>query len=168
MTHFQNVPELLVSSMPSGILKQRIKRELEDLIKNNTYDFELTCLIAPTNYTLAIYNRSINTKFEFTICNTYPFTPPKLVINGKPYESYLYIQSELFGQGLKKYKNKTCFCCESILCPENWVITRTLKYIMDEFIYYKNICQEISHIGITNVIKRKYLNENINLIEWLH
>jgi hypothetical protein len=65
------------------------------------------------------------------------------------------------------YKKIRCFCCKTILCGDNWVPSFTLKNILEETEHFKNICRDISHIIIINVIKRKYLIDDININDWL-
>jgi hypothetical protein len=105
--------------------------------------------------------------FEFIVNINYPFTPPKLNINFRPYLHYLNFKSSHFKEMLFTYKKIRCFCCKTILCGDNWVPSLTLKNILEETEHFKNICRDISHIIIINVIKRKYLIDDININDWL-
>ena len=68
---------------------------------------------------------------------------------------------------LLEYYRIRCMCCETKLCYDNWSPVYTLKYILEEVDRFKNISKNlISRIFIT-IIKRKYLIDNINIIEWL-
>ena len=61
-----------------------------------------------------------------------------------------------------------CFCCESILCSNNWGPQFTMKDIFEEVKQFRDICKEIAHRVIIDVVKRKYLIDDINILEWLY
>jgi ubiquitin-protein ligase len=105
--------------------------------------------------------------FEFIITLHYPFHPPKLNINFKPYIYYLNFNSLEFRENLFKHKNVRCFCCNTKTCSDNWSPGFTLKHILEEVEEFKQNCRDISYILIIDVIKRKYLNSDINIVEWL-
>jgi len=105
--------------------------------------------------------------FEFIIGINYPFRPPKLNINFKPYLHNFNFESKKFKENLFKYKKIRCFCCNTKLCGDNWSPAYTIRHILEEFNDFKQKCRDICYITIIDVIKRKYLNSNINIIEWL-
>jgi ubiquitin-protein ligase len=120
-----------------------------------------------------IYNISICNNFdfklyEFKVPKDYPFRPPKLKINYKFYSDYQKLGSVHFTNALYKYKGISCFCCESILCYNNWGPQLTFMSIFDEVTKFRGFCREIAYRVIIDVIKRKYLMVDINIVEWLY
>jgi len=154
-----------------GLFKKRLSNEIKEIIEKRGYDvyyINLNIYKNTTSYLLTIYDYIKNIYYEFILNPSYPFTPPKLFINNEAYTSYLRLKSIGFADLLYKYKKIRCFCCETILCPDNWGPSITINKILDEFDKYNNYCKEISYRVIINVIKRKYLIDDINLIQWLY
>jgi len=158
-------------------LKRRIKRELE-ILKNSGYistilsaniESEPDKYYSNRNiYKLSIFNNIDYKYYEFSIPLDYPFKPPKLKINLKLYSEYQKFRSFDFKDKLFKYKKIHCFCCESILCSGNWGPQFTIKHIFEEVAKFRDYCREISHRIVIDVIKRKYLIDDINIVEWLY
>jgi hypothetical protein len=152
-------------------IARRIKRELQNMKKCEIFCDDSDITIAQYNnadFYLTIKNNKDNRLYRFTIPSNYPFTPPKLEINYKPYSYYLRFQSEKFRELINKYKNRDCFCCDSLLCSNNWAPQITLNMIMNEVDNYHKECKEIADRVIVNVIKRKYLIDDVNILEWLY
>lgn len=155
-------------------LRRRIEREFLQLFELNIIDpFNVYISFDKYNnsyndsHTVSFHNIKDNNLYVFEFANDYPFRPPKLNINYKPYSYYLYINSPDFKLNLLEYYRIRCMCCETKLCYDNWSPVYTLKYILEEVDRFKNISKNlISRIFIT-IIKRKYLIDNINIIEWL-
>jgi len=172
----ENIKEQ-IEIITSNPLKRRIKREFEELLLNEiiypetiTVNFNENSQYNKSIYVISFIKVDDNKYYEFYISFDYPFTPPKLNINFKTY-SYLYylnIKSLEFKEKLLKYKKFRCFCCETKLCKNNWSPAHTMQIILDEVKLYISICEEISKRVIIDVIKRKYLIEDINIIEWLY
>ena len=90
-------------------------------------------------------------------------------LNFKPY-SYLYYlnsKSQEFKTKLLKYKKIRCLCCHTILCNDNWSPAYTMKHVIDEVEIFKNIFSDISKIVMIDVIKKKYLIKDIDILQWL-
>ena len=105
--------------------------------------------------------------YSFTIDNTYPFRNPNIEINFIPYSEFLRINSIGFSNNLKKVKGIDCFCCNSITNYNNWRPTATMSYIIKEIRQYKKIRKDVINKIISDIIKKKYLNDDINLQSWL-
>lgn len=62
----------------------------------------------------------------------YPFSPPRVTINGKNL-SYTptYFPPRLIEGYAKKYK---CPCCVSIMCPDNWSPSFRITDILNEYV----------------------------------
>jgi len=166
--------EQLDTINPCG-LRNRIKRELE-LLQKNGYLFHILSinhecynkLYNINTYIITIQNNIDNKIYEFTLPIDYPFRPPKLKINDCLYLNHQKLSSQYFIDALIEYKGIKCFCCESILCSNNWSPGLTFKNIFEEIIKFRDYCREISHRVIINVIKRKYLIDDIKIVDWLY
>ena len=155
-------------------MRRRLVRELISLNENQIYLMDVN-YSANTNqqykyfpYSLNLYENNTGKIYEIVLSDSYPFAPPKLNINYKPYSHYFRFSSQSFKEALYKYKKIRCFCCETITCGDNWSPALTIKKIIDEVHKFEGYCKEISHRVIIDVIKRKYLISDINLLEWLY
>jgi ubiquitin-protein ligase len=154
----------------SSCVQRRIKREIEQLINLKI------CLPEQVNiqqnidqeYIVAIQNLSDNKDYEFKMSNYHPFRPPKLLINKKLINFTHKQCSEKFGNSLIKYTGIECFCCETILCSNNWSPQFTCKDIINDIQKYRDARHQVVIRIIVDVIKRKYLVDDINIIEWLY
>lgn len=163
----------------SKAVRNRIKRELKQLITNN-YFYLNSLIIEPyidenninktydysQKYLIGLSTIDFN-YFQIIVNSNFPFNAPKLLINFKPYCNYLYIKSDKFKENIYKYKNIRCLCCNTILCGNNWSPCFTFKHIIDEVNNNKSLCIEISKLVYVDIIKKKYLINDINIIEWL-
>ena len=158
-------------------LRKRIKRDLELLINDNylhedsLISIEINTdkrLMDRQSYKIEFCNYKDYRTYELIVPRDYPFYPPKLKINYKPYSEYHNIDAIEFRQALLKFKGIRCFCCETILCGNNWGPQFTFKKILEEVEYFREAVREISYRVIIDVIKRKYLINDINIIEWLY
>jgi hypothetical protein len=159
------------SIIQPNYLKKRIISEL-NILKEANYINEYTyfhiSVIKDKQYKINFTCDADQNIYTFLITDTYPFYPPMSVyINYIPYDTYKKIQSPYFINALFKYKNIKCFCCESILNPNKWSPHYLIKNIIQEFMDNKKTCLEISQRIIVDVIQRKYLNKDINILEWL-
>lgn len=152
-------------------IARRIKRELMDMQKMGIFTDESEVTITKYDkeyFNVILKNMKDKRLYKFKIPPNYPFLPPKLEINYRPYSYYLRFQSEKFRGSINKYKGRTCFCCDSLLCSNNWGPQIKLSNVMDEVDKYYKECKEIADRVIINVIKRKYLIDDINILEWLY
>lgn len=165
-----------LSTILNGCLRRRIKREIDQLIELEICNDNIVWLKPNINhqhndlttYTISFYNKQHNNRYyEFVLSLDYPFKSPKLIINNKPYSHYLKIQTNQFKNALLKYNFIDCFCCETILCGNNWTPHYQITNILTEVDKFKNICREIAYRIIINAIKLKYLVYDINIAEWL-
>jgi tRNA U38,U39,U40 pseudouridine synthase TruA len=152
---------------------RRIKRELEKMINFGICqndDISISKNVDFNNdfeYHVSIYNNKDKRHYEFILYNHYLFSPPRLILNHKPYSEYLKFNSEVFTRIFYKYKGNRCFCCETKLRGVNWCPQITMLNVMDEVDRFHKDCKEIADIIIVAVIKRKYLINDINIIQWL-
>jgi ubiquitin-protein ligase len=165
--------QLSIISQPG--LRRRIAREIEILINNDLCRQDTISITKYTelddnnkNYKFEFNNIRDNKHYCFYIPKYYPFKPPKMTINNKPIGFYHKVNSNEFRDNLKKYTGIECFCCETILCPHNWGPVCTIKDIIFDIQKFANATHQIIIRIIVDVIKRKFLNTDIPIIEWLY
>ena len=166
--------EQYLSILNDKFLRKRIKREIEILIKENICienDIKIKDNIDCINnfeYIISFKNLNNNKFYKFIISNNYPFNPPKLHINDKPISFYHQITNLDFLKNLKKYTGIQCFCCETILCSDNWSPAFTMSRVINDIDKCKDARHQVIIRIIVDVIKRKYLIDDTNIIEWLY
>jgi ubiquitin-protein ligase len=165
-----------LENIDSSIIKRRLFREFKQLTENQiinpetikiNIDESISNYAGHCYYTIEFVNSKDNRHYKFKINNNYPFTTPKLELNFKPYSYYLNISSDIFKNKLTKYKQIRCFCCSTITCGSNWSPAYTMEKVINEIEQFRNISKEIFYIVIIDVIKRKYLIDDINIRQWL-
>ncbi len=160
-----------ISVIGKSLLAKRIKYELSNLknsgIVNNYCDFIIT-KNNKDGLNVKFISCRDNLLYNFIVPSNYPFSAPVLELNNKPYSYYLSFYFNNCKDMFHKYKGKKCFCCETALYCNNWNHTFTFKDIINEVNKFHKECREITDNVIINVIKRKYLTDNINILEWLH
>jgi hypothetical protein len=153
------------------LIARRIRRELQDMKNKGIFcdDNAITIMKnGEKSFDVILKNLKDNRLYKFTIPANYPFTPPRLELNNKPYSSYFNVRSENFRKLFYKIKGVKCFCCETRLCGDNWGAPVTLLNVIEEVSLFHKDCREIADRVIIDVIKRKYLIDDINILEWLY
>jgi ubiquitin-protein ligase len=159
-----------LSIISIGFLRNRIKREIEKLIKENKcIDNDIEVFKEnDTEYSMEFINLDDNKYYKFKISNSYPFDPPKIFINGNSIMLNHEIKNLAFNTSLKKYTGIECFCCETILCRNNWNPAYTFVNVLNDINNFRDARRQIIVRIIIDVIKRKYLLADTNIIEWLY
>jgi len=166
-----NYLDEILSEITSTIIKRKIKTELIELIDNGivNYDGQINIDTEENGYyKIGFYNSNDNNYYDYIISTSYPISPPKLNINCKPYSTYFRFNEPSYTNLLLKYAKIRCFCCETITCGYNWGPQLSILSLIKEVEKFRNISKEISYRIIIDVIKRKYLNDDINIIQWLY
>ena len=110
-----------------------------------------------------LYSQELNAKITIEIPINYPFTPPsQIIINDHFYLNLLKINFRL----LQKVNIEECLCCNSLTCPGIWSPSHTIKHIFDEINKNLKIKKLIAYTIICYIIKKKYLNSDIDLISY--
>jgi ubiquitin-protein ligase len=127
---------------------KRVNNELKKIINNNL-EYNFTFYIDEKDKNILIifllYKNKLY-KIDLIIPYEYPFKAPKVFIKKKNYINLLVNLSKIM------YKdNKTCLCCSSLICSNNWNPQ-------------KNIINIINEIKINLDIYISYLNKNKNLL----
>lgn len=151
-------------------VRRRIKHEIQKLIKQNICIEDDIKIDKYNNieYNIEFTNLHDNKNYKFIISNYYPFNAPKIYINDKYIIFNHQIKNLTFNKLLKKYTGIECFCCETIICGNNWTPSFTFTDILNDINKYRNTREQILNHIIVDVIKRKYLIGEINIIEWLY
>lgn len=152
----------LLSFIPKH-LNRRIKNEC--LQVRNNYD-EITIEYTEEGIILATFKRK-NNIYTFNIPSNYPFTPPRLTINGQSLSTLYDLKTNRFRHILKYINGMDCFCCNSYLCKNNWGPAITFDKIISQIETFKTIKYRIFLKLILDKIKEKYLNRDIELDSWL-
>ena len=148
------------------IMVRRVKNEMKDWPDGWSFfpDDELV---------IAVVEDLDDESFVFTIDlkkGTYPFRPPNVLCNNKEIIS---CYSEMFGVGMEmqndlmKLSNKNCWCCDSLLCKNNWNVHNKLVDIVDEFKFFYTIKKRAVERHWAKIISRDCLVEDIPLAEYL-
>jgi ubiquitin-protein ligase len=159
-----------LSIISIGFLRNRIKREVDKLIKmNKCIDDDIKIFKEnDIEYLIEFRNLDDNKYYKFLISNNYPFIPPKIFINEKSIMLNHEIKNLAFKISLKKYTGIECFCCETILCRNNWNPAFTFINVLNDINKFRDARRQIIVRIIIDVIKRKYLLADTNIIEWLY
>ena len=168
----------LLNEISSDTIKRRVKRELVILSEYN--DIEIVTISFDNKglpiITIADMNPSNNNNnnnndslsiYEIYISEGYPFTCPKIKINGEDYLAFLRIKTQKFSRLLKNITGLSCLCCNSYLCSENWTPVTTICKMINEIRNMRKKKRNIINKFYADKIKDKYLIDDINLDEWL-
>jgi ubiquitin-protein ligase len=111
--------------------------------------------------------KKTNTIYKFILPITYPFSPPKILINDRPYIYTIQMPSTRFTEILKEIEGKNCLCCDSQICYSNWGPAITIPRLIKEIEYNKNIMKRIVKYILLRTIKKKYLIMDIPIEKYL-
>jgi len=159
---------LKLELLSSKCVSRRLKREFISMYK--LYDKimiesnQITSAFNVIVYEL-IDNKSVC--YKFTINHNYPFIAPIVFLNNRTYKTFLCGKTKYEDIHLKKFTGLNCLCCASLTCLDNWSPRHTLTNLIDEIKYYKKIKRDLVFKIITDVIKFKYLIDDIDLASWL-
>ena len=148
-------------------IAKRLKKEYEDLINcaeditiKYTNNKEIVFIISK------IEDNSLNV-YSFTLPPNYPFSPPRIVINGNSYQTILNVHSIRFKKVLRYLTGFDCLCCHSYNCSDNWSPALSLNRIIQQSHEYKVLKNNIKIKILADKIKDKYLIDDIDLDSWL-
>jgi ubiquitin-protein ligase len=150
-------------------VKRRLKRELEKM--GDMYQEIVVDKNDDDSVKVDIFEIGADSKIQkygFIISSNYPFTPPKIFFQNKPYLEFLKTSYEPnFRKIFKRIVGQECFCCHSVNCSGNWSPGLTLDKIIGEVKWIKNKRRQIIIKLLADKIKLRYLIDDINLDEWL-
>lgn len=149
-------------------IRRRLTRELEPLYSVFLkIEIQLNEL---SNLKVTIYEKvgvCIH-KYEFIISENYPFVKPEIFFQNRLYREFLQITHNHVGR--KTFKTTTgldCLCCNSITCSANWSPALTLNKIIEEIHNYRRLKRNVLNKVFADIIKRKYLINDIDFDAWL-
>lgn len=151
----------------SKTIGRRIRKELQDLY-NFYNDIEVDIIDDNIKVTISEVINDKKQNYSFLITVNYPFEPPKIFYQNKTYLDFLkinYTRKDFLL--LKKVSGQDCFCCHSYNCRNNWSPAITLKKIIEEIYIIKKIKRNIIYKICADIIKKKYLIQDIDLDSWL-
>jgi len=168
--------EYKLSIIDSNFIRKRISKEIAFLLQQNICNEDDVKIQINTEtsyrnmveYDISFKNLNNNKYYKFIISNNYPFNPPKIKVNNKSLIFYHKITNEIFRDSLKKFTGIQCFCCETILCSNNWSPQFTFNDIIKDINYFTEANRQVVIRVIIDIIKRKYLIADINIVEWLY
>lgn len=148
----------------SKCISRRLKREFSIMCK--LYQKVYVELTQKSNeICVNVYDFGIS--YKFTIGINYPFVCPTVFLNNHKYKQILANKTNYEITYLKKLTGIDCLCCNSLTCSEKWAPNNNLNDIINEIKYFKKIKRDLVFKIITDKIKEKYLNSDIDLISWL-
>ena len=157
----------VISGIKPNSFKRRITKELEKMYPlYDQIDVEINDKGKVEITVYEITAESIIHKYAFVLNEMYPFRTPAIFFQSRPYLEYLRIrdtQSHL----LKRITGKNCLCCHSLNCGDNWSPSMTLNSIIDEVRWVKLKRRDMLNKVFADVIKRKYLIDDVDLYSWL-
>jgi ubiquitin-protein ligase len=169
MTEFLDSASLLkINNINSSIRRKRINSEIIELKK--TYAFvDLSFDNDKDLLILTIIDNNLNQRFNnlsFILPNEYPFKPPKILINGEDYMNLLKISNSDKLNALKSLTNKSCLCCDTNICNDNWspalTCCRIITEINKNFKIIEKITLKIAFDKLKLLLNDDYKNiENI-------
>lgn len=157
----------ILSKFKTGSFVKRLKNELDRMYANyDQIDVEIT---EKDEVKVNIYKILPDNQFhryEFIIIRDYPFRPPIIFFQGRPYLEFL--KSNPGKDIFRKVTGLSCFCCFSVNCADNWSPGITLDKIIAEIHVIKKKKRDLINKILADKIKAKYLIADIDLDSWLY
>ena len=158
-----------IDQMKYASVKRRLKRELEKM--GDKYPEIIVDKNDDDTLKVTIYEISPDSKIQiygFIISSNYPFNPPRIFFQNRPYLEFLKTSyNPNYRKMFKQIVGQECFCCHSVNCSSNWSPGITLDKIIDEVKQIKSQKRQIINKLLADKIKWRYLIDDINLDEWL-
>ena len=114
-------------------------------------------------------NEEKKSEYSFIIDDNYPFRKPEIFYNKNPYSSLLKLPQRLMLE-YKIITDKSCLCCESLNCVDNWSTLVGLENIISDIDKTKKIKRSIYIRLLCKSIIEKYLIDDIyfDIISFLY
>jgi ubiquitin-protein ligase len=135
MTELLDSASLLILNNITPITRRkRISAELKLFINKFGY-INLSFTTDSDSLILTIIDNNITPQFNtfaFVVPNDYPFRPPKVIINGQKYTNLIKMNNHEKLHILKSLTDKSCLCCNTVTCNDNWSPALTFIDILSE------------------------------------
>ena len=113
---------------------------------------------------------SIVLTIDFKKAPSYPFRPPHVLCNNEDlislYAKMFSIDNELQNDMINLSK-KQCWCCDTLLCKNNWSVGNKITDIVDEFKFLYKIKKRAIERKWAKIISRECLIEDIPIFSFL-
>ena len=144
-----------------------INDQLNLFIHSSLYTFN-TIIFSHTenqNIHIEFIGNGIIRSLKLILPNSYPFTPPNVLVNQVKYISLLnFNRGHIKLLGLSENR---CICCESITCTNNWGPLLIIDTLIKEVFHNIKRKMDYTYNIYVDVIKNKYLNSNIPIMDFL-
>jgi ubiquitin-protein ligase len=135
MTELLDSASLLVLNNTTPITRRkRISAELK-LFINKFESINLSFTTDSDSLIFTIIDNNIIPQFNtiaFVVPIDYPFRPPLVCINGQNYTSLIKMNNHEKLHILKSLTDKSCLCCNTVTCNDNWSPAMTFIDIISE------------------------------------
>jgi ubiquitin-protein ligase len=169
------LPQVFLTELeiiPYNTVKKRITRELQKLdekcslmsIELDPNDKERTGHSKPI---INIYDNSNGLIYSLTLDSSYPFRPPQVKVNFRPYYEFLKISFLPFSENLRKIHKINCLWCATSTCGDKWTPAFTTNTLINEIRSFKSYKRDLINKLFADKIKLKYLIDDIDLDCWL-
>ena len=171
-TNLSQTQLLALENIHSGPVKKRIAREFENFdgycsLISIDNEFNESSNYDKQKYIVNILDNKNGLIYSITVTNTYPFKPPSVKINFRPYQEFLKISSPTFSQQLRKIHKINCLCCATITCGDNWSPAYSINNLIEEIRRLKGYKRDLINKLLADKIKLKHLLTDIDLDCWL-
>lgn len=155
----------VISGIKPNSFKRRITKELEKMYPlYDQIDVEINDKGKVEITVYEITTESQFHKYGFVLTEMYPFRTPAIFFQSRPYLEYLRVRDTKL---LKRITGQNCLCCHSLNCSDNWSPSMTINSIIDEVRWIKRKKRDMLNKVFADVIKRKYLIDDVDLYSWL-
>ena len=145
----------ILNEKKNNISVKRIIREC-----NSLYSMYPSVVVNIVSNEITItVSENINNKnysYMFELYNHYPFKPPRIFLNGRPYIDLLKMNGDYEKNMVKKVKGQDCLCCYSVNCAENWTPAINLNVIIDEIKRTLQFKRDVINSLLGQKIEQKY------------
>ena len=145
----------ILNEKKNNISVKRIIRECNSLysiypsVVVNIVSDEMTITVSEN-----INNKTYN--YKFVLRDGYPFKPPRIFFNGRPYIDFLKMNGDYEKKMVKKVRGQDCLCCYSVNCAENWTPAIQLNIIINEIKRILQFKRDVINSLLGQKIEQKY------------
>jgi hypothetical protein len=159
--------DAVLSNVRTLCVQRRIKRELDKMYP--LYNEILVSVTPESKLQVTVRNADaggFSQKYDFIICENYPFNSPQIFYQGRKYWEFLRSNHENI-KLMKQITGSDCLCCSSYHCKDNWGPGVTLIHIIDEICRIKQLKRNVINKLLADKIKACFLVADIDLDSWL-
>ena len=159
-----------IASINIKCIKCRLTREYNDLYTkypNSIIYIYNNEELKQVSFSIRIDEGNKMQNYVFIIDRQYPFHPPRLVYNERPYSQFLRLPSQRFGNYLQKLFDKNCLCCASLDCKYNWSPGVNLSIMINDVNKMRRYKRCVVHAILIDKIKDKYLIDDIDILTYI-